>query len=248
MQLNIKELIKKGILYASSFALMFIAGIIIYTAHINKVMATQKYYYQYGYEEGYDKGKISGLSEVKISYQQVLEELERYHRLSQNTAENYIFTTQRLERIMNRSNSSLSEKKKEQYKKSIIKWAYEYNLSPVFVASIIHRETNFRENAVSSAGAKGCMQVMPKIHKDKLKKLGITEKDLSNIDYGVNIGCQIIKEYLETANWDYRKALFRYVGAVNNVEHAQQYVDDIFEMTIYAYSSEEKSENSEKSS
>ena len=244
MNLKIKEIVKKVVLYASSFLLMFIIGTILYTAHVNKVNAEQKKYYQYGYDEGYDKGKISGLSEVKTSYQQVLEELERYHRLSQNTAENYIFTSQRLEKIMNRSNSSLSDKKKEQYKKSIIKWAYKYDLSPVFVASIIHRETNFRENLVSSAGAKGCMQIMPKFHKDKLKKLGITEKDLSNIDYGVNIGCQIIKEYLENADWDYRKALYRYVGAVNNVELAQQYVSDIFEMTIYAYSSDENYEKS----
>ena len=82
---------------------------------------------------------------------------------------------------------------------------------------------------------------MPNVHKDKLKKLGISEKDLSNIDYGVNIGCQIIKEYLKKANWDYRKALYRYVGAVNNVELARQYVADIFEMTVYAYSNEESS-------
>ena len=238
---KIKNIFVQIILYISSFIFLFIVGSILYKEHIITVLNAQKTYYQYGYEEGFDKGKISGLSEVTNSYQHVLEELERYHKLTQNTAENYIFTSQRLEKIMNKSNPTLTKEKKEKYKKSIIKWSYEYDLSPIFVASIIHRETNFRENLVSSAGAKGCMQVMPNVHKDKLKKLGISEKDLSNIDYGVNIGCQIIKEYLENAKWDYRKALYRYVGAVNNVELAQQYVADIFEMTVYAYSNEESS-------
>ena len=113
-----------------------------------------------------------------------------------------------------------------------MKWAIKYELSPVFVASMIHRETNFNEKAVSKSNARGCLQVIAKWHPEKLKELGIQEKDLHSINHGIHIGCLVIREYLERSNWNYREALKKYVGAVNN--SADGYIDDIFAMTIYA--------------
>jgi soluble lytic murein transglycosylase len=114
-----------------------------------------------------------------------------------------------------------------------MKWSRKFELSPVFVASMIHRETNFNEKAVSKSNARGPMQAIAKWHPEKLKKLGIKEKDLHSINHGVHVGCWIIKEYLERCNWNYREALKKYVGAVNN--SADGYIDDIFKMTMYAY-------------
>ena len=241
--MGIKNVITCVIGYGTVFVVLFGAGYGLYSFHLNKMNNARSEYYEKGYDTGYNKGKIEGLREVHQSYQNILSELDSYHKETQNTAENYIFTAQRLEKIMNKSNPALSEEKKDMYKKYIMKWSSEYGLSPVFVASIIHRETNFRENLVSSAGARGAMQVIPKWHKDKMKSLGITEKDLSNINYGINIGCQVIREYLDAADWDYKKALHKYVGAINNVGTANKYVADIFEMTIYAYSQSEKTYN-----
>ena len=134
---------------------------------------------------------------------------------------------------MNTSNSKLSSYKKNLYKQYIMKWANEYDLSPVFVASIIHRETHFDECAVSKVNARGPMQVMYKFHKNKCDKLGIKEKDLHTINHGINVGCQVIKEYLEMNGWNYRAALKKYVGSVNN--SVDGYINDIFNMTMYAY-------------
>lgn len=172
--------------------------------------------------------------QVNATYQKILEHLESYNELNKNSVEHFILTEKRIGKIMDKSNPDLSNSVRKKYITSIMKWSDEYNLSPIFIASIIHRETNFRENLVSSAGAKGCMQVIPKWHKDKMKSIGITEKDLSNIDHGINIGCQIIKEYLECTKYNYRNALLKYVGSINNP--AESYVNDIFEMTLYAYS------------
>jgi soluble lytic murein transglycosylase-like protein len=140
---------------------------------------------------------------------------------------------QRIERIMNKSNSKLSDSKKALYKQYIMKWANEYDLSPVFVAAMIHRETNFNESAVSKSNARGPMQVIYKYHKDKCDAIGISEKELHYINHGINIGCQVIRQYLDWNNWNYRAALKKYVGAVNN--SADGYIDDIFKMTMYAY-------------
>lgn len=215
----------------SSIAVLGYSANSYYMKHFDKIISdTAKTYY----EAGFDHGKVKTLEDVKVTYQKILEHLDSYNETNKNSVEHFILTEKRINKIMEKSNPNLSDSTKKKYITYIMKWSNEYNLSPIFVASIIHRETNFRENLVSSAGAKGCMQVVPKWHKDKIKALGITEKDLSNINHGINIGCQVIKEYLEGAEYNYRKALLKYVGSVNNP--AESYVNDIFEMTLYAYS------------
>lgn len=142
-------------------------------------------------------------------------------------------TEKRIEYIMNKSNPKLSEVKKQAYKKSIIKHSSVYGLCPVFVAAMIHRESNFREKLVSSANCRGAMQVGYRFHKEKCNKIGIKEKDLHSIDHGINIGCQVIKEYLIKSGGNRQKALLRYNGVRTNKE--TPYVRDILRMTKKAY-------------
>lgn len=189
-----------------------------------------------GYQAGYNAGYQEGQSTMTCSYQSLIDNLELQRASILNTAENYVFTEARIRKIMEKSNPKLSESKQRQYIKYIMKWSDEYGLSPVFVASMIHRETNFREDAVSSAKAKGALQVVAKWHPEKLKELGIKENDLHNINHGIRVGCWVIKDYLVKENWDYKKALTRYVGAVDNIDTAEGYIKDIFEMMMYAYS------------
>lgn len=47
------------------------------------------------------------------------------------------------------------------YQGEILKWSAVYDLEPAWVASVIHSESRFRPQAVSSAGAIGLMQIMP---------------------------------------------------------------------------------------
>ncbi|MEG0914856.1 MAG: lytic transglycosylase domain-containing protein, partial [Christensenellaceae bacterium] len=48
-----------------------------------------------------------------------------------------------------------------EYKDLIVEYAQKYDLDPYFVAAIIHTESGYDKDAVSSAGAVGLMQIMP---------------------------------------------------------------------------------------
>ena len=210
------------------------------THYDKKIMEAKSEALQLGYTQGFHSGRHEGKSEaledMESVEQRILSKLHKHDMATAGTAENFISTEKMLDKIMDKSNKSLSEEKRKIYKKSIIKWSREYGLSPIFVASVIHRETNFRENAVSKSNARGCMQVIAKYHPEKLKKAGIAEKGLHGIDAGINVGCQVIREYLDWKDGDYREAMLKYVGSVKN--SGEGYVNDIFNMVIYAYSKE----------
>jgi soluble lytic murein transglycosylase-like protein len=104
---------------------------------------------------------------------------------------------------------------------AIIKYSREFRLPPTFVLHLMKRESNFDTLAKSKAGAVGLMQVMPKAHKDKMKKIGITNGDLYHIDNNVRLGCWILREYFNKTG-SIEKALKRYVGG----NHAT-YANDI---------------------
>jgi len=94
---------------------------------------------------------------------------------------------------------------------SVIKNSKEYNLPASLVVSIMNRESGFNTMAISSMGAKGLMQVMTKVHKDKMKKMGINNYEAMHIDNSTKLGCSILREYLNTEKTT-ESALERYVG------------------------------------
>ena len=188
--------------------------------------------YKNGYQIGFLTGKDNVEEIIRHEYQNIIARMSE-EKYDNKDVRQQISMERRLERIMMKSNSKLSEQKRNLYKQYIMKWATKYELSPVFVASMIHRETNFNEKAVSKSNARGPMQAIAKWHPEKLKKLGIKENDLHSINHGIHVGCWIIKEYLDRAGWNYREALKKYVGSVNN--SADGYIEDIFKMTMYAY-------------
>lgn len=167
------------------------------------------------------------------------------HEKAFNTSVNLVITEEseldkfikldkQLTKIINKSNPKLDNVKKEEYKKWIIYWSSEYELEPLLIASIIHRETNYKENAVSRVKARGPMQVMYKVHKDKCDKFNLNEQDLHTIEHGIHIGCIIIKDYLKQTNGNYKQALYKYVGAVKNKQTGEVYSSDILRMIEYA--------------
>lgn len=226
--------IKTLCLGAIIFIVTFFSGFGIYAFYCHKdmIVSVSETSYQNGYEKGFLVGKEEVTKVLRHEYQNFI------YRMTEENADpkdvkHQIIEEKRIDRIMMKSNPKLSEAKRNAYKQYIMKWSRKFELSPVFVASMIHRETNFNEKAVSKSNARGPMQAIAKWHPEKLKKLGIKEKDLHSINHGVHVGCWIIKEYLERCNWNYREALKKYVGAVNN--SADGYIDDIFKMTMYAY-------------
>lgn len=78
------------------------------------------------------------------------------------------------------------------YRDLIVRTSSEYNLDPLFIGSVIFAESRYNEKAVSSAGAKGLMQLMPltalEISKE-LKMAGYSEEILFEKEPNIKIGC-----------------------------------------------------------
>lgn len=88
---------------------------------------------------------------------------------------------------------------------------YEANragLSPEVVLSVIDVESNFNQYAISSAGARGLMQVMP----FWLKEIGRPGDSLFRLQTNLRLGCTILKYYLDKEKGNLYAALKRYNG------------------------------------
>jgi len=82
-------------------------------------------------------------------------------------------------------------------------------LEPALVVSVIRGESNFRKYAVSSAGARGYMQVMP----FWAGIVGAQSTDLFNVRTNLRLGCAILRSYLDKENGNISRALARYNGS-----------------------------------
>ena len=81
-------------------------------------------------------------------------------------------------------------------------------LSPEVVLAVIDVESNFNQYAISTAGARGLMQVMP----FWLKQIGRPGDSLFRIQTNLRLGCTILKYYLEKEKGNLYAALKRYNG------------------------------------
>jgi hypothetical protein len=81
---------------------------------------------------------------------------------------------------------------------------------PQLVLAVIDVESSFDPFAVSSAGAVGMMQVMPFWPRE----LGLTTRDLLDVELNIRMGTSILAYYLERERGDYRRALARYNGSL----------------------------------
>jgi soluble lytic murein transglycosylase-like protein len=88
-------------------------------------------------------------------------------------------------------------------------------LDPQLVLGLIHVESGFRKYAVSSAGARGYMQVMP----FWLRLLGRPEDSLFDLRTNLRYGCTIMRHYLDIEKGDLYRALGRYNGSLGKPEY-----------------------------
>ncbi len=87
------------------------------------------------------------------------------------------------------------------YEEEILNASEKYNLEPEFIAAVIYTESKFNEDAESSAGAKGLMQLMPNTFTWLVDKRGdsYTEADIMTPEINIDYGCYYlswIDEYL----------------------------------------------------
>jgi len=91
-------------------------------------------------------------------------------------------------------------------------------LPPELVLAVIDVESHFDRFAISSAGARGLMQVMP----FWLDEIGRPDDDLFDIRTNLRLGCAILKLYLQREHGDRTRELARYNGSIGAAGYPQR--------------------------
>lgn len=127
--------------------------------------------------------------------------------------------------------------------KSIDESSQKYQLPRKLICSIIKNESNVNPFAKSNVGAVGLMQVMPKIHKEK-----INNRNLWHISVNIDVGCKIFKEYLDMEKGNLNKTFHRYLSKNATESQLNNYTSGIYrawsKLEMYDYlSTQERHEN-----
>jgi soluble lytic murein transglycosylase-like protein len=83
------------------------------------------------------------------------------------------------------------------------------------VLALIHHESNFRKYAISTAGARGYMQVMP----FWVRQIGSPSQNLFQMRTNLRYGCTILRYYLDSERGDLFRALGRYNGSLGQADY-----------------------------
>ena len=99
--------------------------------------------------------------------------------------------------------------------KSAHREATRVKLKPELVLAIIEVESNFDSFAISSAGARGLMQIMP----FWLKEIGRPNDNLFQFNTNLRYGCTILRYYLDKENGNRIRGLARYNGSLGRRDY-----------------------------
>jgi soluble lytic murein transglycosylase-like protein len=99
--------------------------------------------------------------------------------------------------------------------KSVHYEASRAGLDPQLVLGLIQVESGFKKYAVSSAGARGLMQVMP----FWVRLIGAKSDNLFDSRKNIRYGCTILRHYLDLEKGDLYRALGRYNGSLGRPEY-----------------------------
>jgi hypothetical protein len=100
----------------------------------------------------------------------------------------------------------------KEIEQSVQNAAEKYSLPPELIRGVIQAESDFQADAVSSAGARGLMQLMPATAND----LGV--EDPFDIDQNIDGGSRYLRSMLDRFGNDLNKALAAYNAGPGTVE------------------------------
>jgi len=95
------------------------------------------------------------------------------------------------------------------------------DIAPELVLAVIDVESNFDRWAISHAGARGLMQIMP----FWLDEIGRPDDNLMHIGTNLRFGCTILKYYLDMEDGDIQRALGRYNGSLGRRAYPTKVLD-----------------------
>ncbi|MBI5899653.1 MAG: lytic transglycosylase domain-containing protein [Rhodocyclales bacterium] len=99
--------------------------------------------------------------------------------------------------------------------KTVYYEAQRAGLDPQMVLGLIQVESGFKKYAVSSAGARGYMQVMP----FWVKLIGNKDSNLFHMRTNLRFGCTILRHYIDMEQGNLYRALGRYNGSLGKPEY-----------------------------
>ena len=99
--------------------------------------------------------------------------------------------------------------------KTVYYEAQRAGLDPQLVLGLIQVESGFKKYAVSGAGARGLMQVMP----FWVRAIGTPDNNLFHLRTNLRYGCTILRHYLDIERGDLYRALGRYNGSLGKPEY-----------------------------
>ena len=96
-------------------------------------------------------------------------------------------------------------------------------IPPELVLAVIDVESNFDRFAISVAGARGLMQIMP----FWLDEIGRPDDNLLHVDTNLRYGCTILRYYYDKEKGDLRRALGRYNGSLGKRKYPNKVIDKL---------------------
>lgn len=112
--------------------------------------------------------------------------------------------------------------KNDKYRMDMLRLIHEEatraKLQPELVLSVIHIESLFDTYALSHAGARGLMQVMPFWKKE----LGREEDNLFDMPTNLRYGCTILAHYIKREKGNLTRALARYNGSLGKTWYPEK--------------------------
>lgn len=106
---------------------------------------------------------------------------------------------------------------REDFLRTVYYEATRAGLDPQLVLSVIQVESGFKKYAISHAGARGYMQIMP----FWIGVIGRQDHNLFHLRMNLRYGCTILRHYLDKENGDYFRALGRYNGSLGQASYPQ---------------------------
>ena len=107
------------------------------------------------------------------------------------------------------------EKSRVELLKTVHYEATRAGLDPQLVLGVLHVESGFKKYAVSKAGARGLMQVMP----FWVDLIGRKDDNLFHLRTNIRYGCVILRHYLDLEKGDLYRALGRYNGSLGRPDY-----------------------------
>lgn len=102
--------------------------------------------------------------------------------------------------------------------------AHDHDLNPQLVLALMEVESNFDKFAISKAGARGLMQVMP-FWRDEI---GSEKDNLFDIETNIRYGCAILTIYLDRERKKLAPALARYNGSYGRGEYPSRVLNSFY--------------------